>query len=48
MQDGSIKSGDKLLAVEDKPVMGYTVDRVRAASAAILDPHPIPGLMYIG
>ncbi|XP_036813909.1 multiple PDZ domain protein isoform X4 [Oncorhynchus mykiss] len=29
-KDGSIKSGDKLLAVEDKPVMGYTVDRVHS------------------
>lgn len=39
MQDGSIKSGDKLLAVEDEPVVGYTVERVRSASAAILDTH---------
>ncbi|KAM9406541.1 multiple PDZ domain protein-like isoform 9-T10 [Salvelinus alpinus] len=29
-KDGSIKSGDKLLAVEDTPVMGYTVDRVHS------------------
>ncbi|XP_052315479.1 multiple PDZ domain protein-like isoform X5 [Oncorhynchus keta] len=29
-KDGSIKSGDQLLAVEDKPVMGYTVDRVHS------------------
>nr|XP_046184020.1 multiple PDZ domain protein-like isoform X8 [Oncorhynchus gorbuscha] len=29
-KNGSIKSGDKLLAVEDKPVMGYTVDRVHS------------------
>uniref|UniRef100_A0A8C7G695 Multiple PDZ domain crumbs cell polarity complex component n=1 Tax=Oncorhynchus kisutch TaxID=8019 RepID=A0A8C7G695_ONCKI len=27
-KDGSIKSGDKLLAVEDEPVVGYTVERV--------------------
>uniref|UniRef100_A0A4W5NKD8 Multiple PDZ domain protein n=1 Tax=Hucho hucho TaxID=62062 RepID=A0A4W5NKD8_9TELE len=29
-KDGSIKSGDKLLAVEDEPVMGYTVERVHS------------------
>ncbi|XP_071235423.1 multiple PDZ domain protein-like isoform X2 [Salvelinus alpinus] len=29
-KDGSIKSGDKLLAVEDEPVVGYTVERVHS------------------
>ncbi|KAK6323203.1 hypothetical protein J4Q44_G00055420 [Coregonus suidteri] len=29
-KDGSIKSGDKLLAVEDEPVTGYTVERVHS------------------
>uniref|UniRef100_A0A8C7RQQ3 Multiple PDZ domain crumbs cell polarity complex component n=1 Tax=Oncorhynchus mykiss TaxID=8022 RepID=A0A8C7RQQ3_ONCMY len=44
-KDGSIKSGDKLLAVEDEPVVGYTVERVRSASAAHFRHTLRPGLM---
>uniref|UniRef100_A0A6Q2Y820 Multiple PDZ domain crumbs cell polarity complex component n=1 Tax=Esox lucius TaxID=8010 RepID=A0A6Q2Y820_ESOLU len=29
-KDGSIKCGDKLLAVEDEPVVGYTVEKVHS------------------